>query len=304
MKHLFLALIVLACPFVRGDTIVFKSGGEMHGAVIEETDKKVTIKLKTGTMEFDRSVIASVKKDAPVASLDKLPKWDAILSVALAQPWGEHTEQIPATVIDVGVMKAVPYLSYRAGDYEINIYGDPDAPAGVEIGIYNELLKSQNAKSNCLKFMKSLLKDARQQQLIASLKLEKDSQELEAYTYEITPETDEDAYGGWWISVYSKGALDASRATAAELAAITVKRKAAEAQAAEQKAQLASVKDYRKKIEDRLNDDDWSSSEMSQSRKSSDSNGGSVYVRGYYRSNGTYVHAYNRAAPGHGGGRR
>ena len=28
------------------------------------------------------------------------------------------------------------------------------------------------------------------------------------------------------------------------------------------------------------------------------SRGGSVHVRGYYRSNGTYVHAYNRAAPG------
>ena len=34
------------------------------------------------------------------------------------------------------------------------------------------------------------------------------------------------------------------------------------------------------------------------------SSSGTVNVRGYMRSDGTYVHSYSRAAPGHGGGHR
>lgn len=63
--------------------------------------------------------------------------------------------QIPATVIDKGVLRNVPYKSYRAGDYEVNVYGDPDQPARVEIGVYRSLLTSQDAKHNCVDFLTS-----------------------------------------------------------------------------------------------------------------------------------------------------
>src|SRR5207249_3122550 len=66
-------------------------------------------------------------------------------------------EQIPATVIDKGILKNVPYLSHRSGDYEFNVYGDPEAPSGIEIGIYNQLLADPSAKERCVNLMVALL---------------------------------------------------------------------------------------------------------------------------------------------------
>ncbi len=68
------------------------------------------------------------------------------LQVAASKSYLTNLVQIPSTVIDNGVFRNVPYKSYRAGDYEMNVYGDPVQPAGVEVGVYRNLLTSQNAK--------------------------------------------------------------------------------------------------------------------------------------------------------------
>ena len=40
-------------------------------------------------------------------------------------------------MIDVADFRNVPYKSFRVNeDVELNIYGDPENPAGVELGIY------------------------------------------------------------------------------------------------------------------------------------------------------------------------
>src|SRR5688572_1173986 len=65
------------------------------------------------------------------------------------KPWAKNLKQIPSTVIDKGVLRAVPYTSYRAGEVELNLYGDPEAPACFEIGIHGSLLTQAAAKKNC-----------------------------------------------------------------------------------------------------------------------------------------------------------
>jgi hypothetical protein len=67
------------------------------------------------------------------------PKSSEITAILGKQPWITSLRQIPATVVDKGVMRNVPYLSFQSGDYELNVYGDPDNPAGVEIGIHRRL---------------------------------------------------------------------------------------------------------------------------------------------------------------------
>lgn len=41
----------------------------------------------------------------------------------------------------------------------VNVYGDPDAPAGIEIGIYRGLPKQPKAKDNCINFIAAVLGD-------------------------------------------------------------------------------------------------------------------------------------------------
>jgi hypothetical protein len=156
----------------------------------------------------------------------RIPSRAKARAAAAATAWGKSLGQIPSTVIDKGVLRNIPYLSYRAGEYELNVYGDPAAPAGVEIGIHKDLLKSAAAKKNCLDLMSGLLSDAADKAVLASLKQDVDKKVRDGLTFEITPPTAADAYGGWWVSIYDEAALDRSRATEEEMAKITVTKTA------------------------------------------------------------------------------
>ena len=163
-------------------------------------------------------------------------------------------QQIPATVIDKGPLRHVPYLSYRAGDVELNVYGDPDTPACVEIGTSSG---------------DSARRDACRYGLLAALQSSLDRGFLETFTagkqtrgsltFEVTPETAPDAYGRWWVSVYDTKLLDASRASEPELKGIAGPRSAGD--------------------------------EAARARP-----GTTVYVKGFYRKDGTYVPGYAKKA--------
>ena len=219
--------------------------------------------------------------DAKSIKGNRLPDAQKCLDVAAHQAWAGGLQQIPATVIDKGDMRHVPYQSFRAGDYEVNIYGDPDHPVGLEIGIYKGLLRSQTAKAQCVAFMVSLLPDAGDRCVLKSLKLTQDVQKRGGLTFEVTPETAEDAYDGWWISVYDTEGLNKSRATPQEIAAITVEKKAPEKSPAGAGAS-------------------WSQQDISSARPG----GARVYVHAYTKKDGTYVAAHTRAAPGTGSGKK
>jgi hypothetical protein len=126
-------------------------------------------------------------------------------------------EQIPATVVDKGPLRNVPYLSYRAGDVEVNAYGDPDRPACLEIGIFGDAARRPAARDALAALVGADL---------GGLNMSKDKRSLGGLTYEITPETAPDAYGAWWVSVYDPKALDAARASDAEMKDVAVPRPA------------------------------------------------------------------------------
>jgi len=213
-----------------------------------------------------------------------LPSRAKCRAAVAARPWAKDFKQIPSTVIDKGVLRDIPYLSYRAGDYELNVYGDPAAPACFEIGIHKELLTSAAAKKNCFDLVASLLDDPADRALLASLKPEIDKKVRNGITYEITPPTAEDAYGGWWISVYSEPLLDRSRATPEELAAITSTRGAVQRADAAQKEKLPFPVDSSAQGR-------WASDDMSSARTRKDvpEQNQAVYAPAFSRKDGKYV---------------
>ena len=202
------------------------------------------------------------------------------LEVAGSKSYLTGLAQIPATVVDKGILRNVPYQSFRAGDYELNVYGDPDRPAGLEIGIYRGLLRSTTARRNCIDFVGSVLSHPADQKLLAALKLTtKDMVLLDGLTAEVTTPTEEDSYGGWWVSVYRAKALDHARASDKELSQIAVQRKEVELNS--------------------RNAGEWNGNDLKFARpvatgSAGPATGGSVYVRGYTRKDGTYVQAHTR----------
>lgn len=218
---------------------------------------------------------------APERPLPNRTRCRQTLSV---KPWAKDLKQIPSTVIDKGVLKNVPYTSYRAGEYELNVYGDPEAPACFEIGITGALLKSAEAKRNCYEIVSAILGDSASVLFLKTLKPEGDKKVRGGITYEITPPTAEDAYGGWWISLYSEALLDRSRASAEEMARITTTHKEVKKVEEAPKPQGAITVDP--VVEGR-----WGADDLSAARKAKDApeDQQAVYKPAIARKEGAYV---------------
>src|SRR6185295_14275639 len=262
MRRMLLAVLCMT-GIASADTIRLKNGGTLEGVVLKEGDGSVVVRLKYATVTIDRVEIEAIEKKAadpaPAAAAPmRLPRWDRCIEVVAGRPWAGDLRQIPATVIDKGILKNVPYMSHKSGNTEFNLYGDPDDPAGIEIGVSRDLLKSDAAKAECLAVIVALLSDPKDAAALKSLNLKPGKTERDGLTFEVTPETAEDAYDGWWISVYSTKLLDEARATEEELQRIAItedeleKEEAAERErlrkeAAERKAEDKKRADEKKK---------------------------------------------------------
>jgi|SRR5579862_1375213 len=219
----------------------------------------------------------------------RLPDCEKCLGLLKVRSWAKVLRQIPATVIEVGELARVPYQSYRSGDYEFNVYGDPESPVSLEIGVSNEGAKSVPARKECLSVMLSILTDRKDQMTLKSLNFSEDKKTCEGLTFEVTPETAEDSYGGWWISVYDINALNASRVPLHQLAEVTFTREQVLSNPAEWTAD--DLKYARSVSAPPL------SLNLPSQKIKPPSNSDRVYVRDYYRKDGTYVHAHTRSRP-------
>jgi len=260
MKRFTVLAVLCMAGAASADTIRLKNGGTLEGVILKEGDGAVVVRLKYATVTLDKTEIEAIDRAkveaAPAAAPVRLARWDKCIEVVAKRDWAGDLRQIPATVIDKGILLNVPYMSHQSGNYEFNLYGDPDEPAGLEIGITKDLLKNDAAKKECLAVIGALLSDAKDVEALGSLALKPGKTVRDGLTFEITPETAEDAYGGWWISVYSTKLLDEARATEEELKRIAITEeeleKEEEAERERSKKELAERKaDDKKKAEEK-----------------------------------------------------
>jgi hypothetical protein len=192
----------------------------------------------------------------------KFPSQKRTLAALTPAGFTEPPVQIPATVIDVGRLRFVPYTSYQVGgDREVNIYGDPAAPACVEIGLYRSLLNSNQEKVRCVTFLRQLFPAID----FSTIRLTGGKILRGGVVVEVTMPDAPDAYGGWWISVYSLPLLQQSAANIALIPQLTVRRDQAGATA------------------------EWTPVDMQRARPSAGDAGALVYVRSFLRKGTDYV---------------
>jgi hypothetical protein len=214
-------------PLVSADTLFFSNGSTVSGTVLQTNDDQIVLLTDNAAFNFKKSNLEEIKVEPTQASqtakTERLPDFKKAVLFLSKQSWATNLTPIPATVIDKGVLRNVPYSSFHCGeDYEINVYGEPDHPAGLEIGVYRKLLDDQNAKMSCLKFIGDLLSESADKDMVWNLSQKTDYKNRNDLTFEVTPPTDMDSYGGWWISVYSEADLSRARATDDELKKISI----------------------------------------------------------------------------------
>jgi hypothetical protein len=214
---------------LKADVVVLESGGVLTGKVLQQDDDGVLIQTESGTHRYPRSWIRDVKKEpasAPHVSNNgqRIPDWAEIVSLLANTGWSQGLKQVPATMIEAGIWKNVPYISFqcRSGGYELNIFGDLNNPAAVQIGAMSYLKQSAEAKSNCVNLICSSLPNADDRKMVRALNWnQKDGGKNEGMTVETIMPGEWGSYGGWWVSVYSEKALAAARASDEELLTLT-----------------------------------------------------------------------------------
>src|ERR1700690_3867191 len=128
-------------PLLKADVVVLQNGGVLSGTILQQDGTGVLIQTDTGTYRYPPAWIQDVKKEAAAAphvsnNGKRIPDWAQIVSLLANNVWAHGLKQVPATMIETGVWKNVPYVSFRcaSGGYEVNIFGDLNTQPGVQIG--------------------------------------------------------------------------------------------------------------------------------------------------------------------------
>jgi hypothetical protein len=309
-----LAIAIIATLVAQrssADVIKFRAGGDLECTVIQETSSSVTVIYGSGLLSVDRSMVESIKKDesaiAPCTpGVERLPNWASLIQCLGSKSWATAIEQTPATVVDTGTLAFVPYKSHKCGGvFEVNVYGDPEHPSGIEVGVYGDSASKKSAQDDCEELVRKLLKDPADASTLAGIDRAGGTATREGLVFEITPPTAEDSFGAWWISIYDPIATQAAKASAEELKTITVASGKPPAAAAEKKEKTDrpntkpatetpsdSASTPPKNPSRAVSTDTPRTPATANSKASRGS--GTVYVRGYYRKNGTYVKGYTR----------
>lgn len=235
-----LAASLFSVSPVFGDRLIMSDNSPISGTAIQTNGNTVLVLTRYATFNFKKADIKEIKaepsKYPETKSTNRLQDFNHAVLLLSKQSWATNLSPIPATVIDKGILRNVPYSSFRCGeDYEVNVYGELDHLAGIEIGVYRKLLEDNLAKSNCVKFIGDLLDQPADKEILKALDLKKDLKTYDDVTFEITPPTSEDAYNGWWISVYSEQKLNFARASDKELKQISITKTDAAKEASQSK---------------------------------------------------------------------
>ncbi len=212
------------------DTIQLTSGKTLSGLIVKQTNSGVTIQLPYGEQTVKNEDIVRIRnvdddemRFTRVLAPGSLPPWRVIANDLRNQDEIKTFQQIPATGVDNGVFKNVPYISFRANQFlELNIYGDPDDPAGIELGVYGPQRSAEETHKILRQFLGSYLTTTDEIRALYALNQKGDTQKVGSITLEITSPDAPDAYGAWWISFYNEKKLNQIRLTDAEYSKLTM----------------------------------------------------------------------------------
>ena len=210
--------------FRAPDSLTLIDGTVVHGLIIRNSRDSVLIQQETGELDIPKNkivrIIDNADRDVLYTGMNRkgqLPSWRVIANDLRTHDAVKSLVEIPATVIDVADFKNVPYKSFRVNeDVELNIYGDPEKPAGVELGIYGPQSADKKLRKLLRGYLAGFLTTREEIAALYSLGLAKGKTQVGNIVIEITPANAFDAYGAWWVSLYNPKELDQVRLSDSE----------------------------------------------------------------------------------------
>jgi len=215
--------------FKAPDSIVLKDGRTIRGLIIRNSVDSVHLQEEFGERSYPKSEIVRIRDEADIGIIftdihrkGDLPSWRVMANDLRTHDEIKSLVEIPATTVTTGEFRNIPYKSFRVNsDIELNIYGDPNDPAGVELGIYGAKRSSAKVRKNLRAYLAGFLTTRKEIAALYGLDFQGGKATAGNITFEITPPTADDSFGAWWISLYNLRDLAAVRMDDAEYAALT-----------------------------------------------------------------------------------
>lgn len=215
--------------YAEPDSVLLKDGSLHRGLIVQNTAKEVLLQGRYSIQSFPKSEIVRIRNEADIGleftkanTPGDLPAWRVMVNDLRNNDAVKSLEQIPATRIENGTYKNIPYLSFRINELiEMNIYGDPDDPGAVEFGVYGKQASDDKIRRVLRSFLAGFLSSRKEVGAIYSLPFTGGKKCVGDICFLIIPPTAPDAYGGWWISLFNPEKLDAARLSDSEYAKLT-----------------------------------------------------------------------------------
>jgi hypothetical protein len=233
LAAVFLLLIALPAAAradrLSPDTVTLNDGTVLRGLILKNSRDELIIQTRDGEARLPKDYIRRID-DAPddgvilddLVGRDELPSWRSIVHDLRTHDSVRTFEQIPPTAIDNGLLRNIPYLSFRInGRTELNVYGDPNHPVAVEFGIYGSRGVKKAKRRIFGEFIAGHLHSRDQIAAFYSLGPENRDARAGRLAFRLIRPGDPDSYGGTWIVVYRHDRIERARLSDKAYAAIT-----------------------------------------------------------------------------------
>lgn len=201
------------------DSVSLKDGTVLRGLIIKNSAKEVIIQTRDGESRIPKDYILRID-DAPddeviyhdLVGRGSLPPWRAMVHDLRTHDRVRTFEQIPPTRIDNGLLRNIPYLSFRINDHsELNVYGDPHDPVAVEFGVFGSRGLKADKGRIFGEFIAGHLHSRDQIAALYSLGPKNRDARAGQLAFRLIQPPDPDSYGGRWIVVYRPDRIERAR---------------------------------------------------------------------------------------------
>lgn len=227
MRILLLAALVFGmAAWAPAAEILLKNGDSLRGQITKQTKSQVTLSIDGIKRVISKRDILRIRDldnfeefFPAILAQGQFPSWRVIAHDLQAEDWVRTFEPIRPTLIKEGIFRNVPYRSFLVNkEYELNIYGNPNSPAAIEMGIYGMHNRNKKAQRRCKQFLASYLTEISQFRAMREIDPKGDKIKAGGLTLVVTPPMAIDAFGAWWISIYNEKEVEKARLSDAQMA--------------------------------------------------------------------------------------
>ncbi len=213
------------------DTVMLNDGTVVHGLIVRNGADIITLQEKMGERDIPKSWIRRIIDSnhqqayfAEIVNPGTLPPWRMVVQDLRTDDNIKTFREVPATAIDIGYLKNIPYISFRINKrVEMNVYGNPENPVCLEFGIYERKPEEITKFKKIIRaYLAGILSSRAEVGALYALPETGGDIRVGRVALKVLPPTAPDAYRGWWLSVYRPDALASARVSDAAYAKVTI----------------------------------------------------------------------------------